>query len=209
MSRSTRKSLSPQVRTLTPSSSGSRTVDCLVCPPLFIGPFAPGHVIPPGAVAALSTSVALHTILNPGDILGSPDFGFVDVRDVAEAQIAGIKTPGHHRVLIGGSEWFDLRDVVDHLIATRSELKDRLANPVSTGRTAPTVDNARVVNLLGVSVTPWKKSVEDGINDLLKVEKEWREAGVDPSVLQNNEMRYIFLAIGKMASKVATSQVQV
>ena len=208
MSRSTRRSLSPQVRTLIPSPSGSRTVDCLVCPPLFIGPFAPGHVIPPGAVAALSTSVALHTILNSGDILGNPGFGFVDVRDVADAQVAGIKTPGHHRVLIGSSEWFDLRDAVDHLTAARTELKDRLANPVSTRRTVPAVDNARVVNLLGVSVTPWRKSVEDGVDALLKVEKEWREAGADPSVLQNNEVRYSFLATWEMVSK-AMSQARV
>ena len=196
------------MRTLIPSPGGSRTVDCLVCPPFFIGPFAPGHIIPPGVVAALSTSVALHTVLNPGDVLGSSELGFVDVRDVAEAQIAGIKTSGHHRVLIGGSEWFDLRDAVDHLTAARSELKDRLANPISAGRTVPAVDNARVIDLLGVPITPWRKSVEDGVDGLLKVEKEWSEAGVDPSVLQNNEMRYFFLAIGEMASK-AVSQAQV
>ena len=114
----------------------------------------------------------LHSILIPGDILGSPGFGFVDVRDVAEAQVAGIKTPGHHRVLIGSSEWFDLRDAVEHLTTARPELKDRLANPISMGRTIPAVDNARVIDLLDVSVTPWRKTVEDGIDSLLKVEKD-------------------------------------
>jgi len=76
------------------------------------------------------------------------------------------------------------------------------------GRTVPAVDNARVVNLFGVSVTPWRKSVEDGVDGLLKVEKEWREAGVDPSVLQNNEVKCGFLAIWEMVSK-AMSQAQV
>ena len=150
----------------------------------------------------------LYNVLNPGDILGSPVFGFVDIRDVAEAQVAGIKTPGHHRVLIGSSEWFDLRDAVDHLTTARPELKDRLANPVSMGRTVPAIDNARVVDLLGVSVTPWRKTVEDGIDSLSKVEKEWIGAGVDPSVLQNNETRHALLAIRETVSK-AMSQARV
>ena len=36
------------------------------------------------------------------------------------------------------------------MIATRSELKDRLANPISIGKTAPAIDNARAVGLLGI-----------------------------------------------------------
>lgn len=144
----------------------------------------------------------LHSILFPGETFRSPGFGFVDVRDVAEAQVAGIKTPGHHRVLIGSSEWFDLRDAVDHLTTARPELKHRLANPVSMGRTVPAIDNARVVDLLGVSVTPWRKTVEDGIDNLLKVEEEWREAGVD------NELKFALLLIGATGPK-EVSQAQV
>jgi nucleoside-diphosphate-sugar epimerase len=198
--RSTRRFPSLLVRIPIPSSGKFGTVDCLVCPPYFVGPFAPGHVIPPGVVDALSTGIMLHSILIPGDILGSPRFGFVDVRDVAEAQVAGIKAPGQHRVLIGSSGWFDLRDAVDHLTLVRPELKDRLANPISMGRTVPVVDNARVVDLLGVSVTPWRKTVEDGIDSLLRVEMEWREAGVDLGILRKNEMRHGLLAMGGMMS---------
>jgi len=178
-----------------------------VCPPFFVGPFAPGHVIKPWVVEALSTNAMLHSVLIPGDVLGSPAFGFVDVRDVAKAQVAGIKTPGHHRVLIGSPEWFDLRNAVDHLTTARPGLKDRLANPVSMERTVPAVDNARAINLLGVSVTPWRKTVEDGIDSLLRVEKEWEEAGVHSSVLQNNAMRLTLLGVGEALSK-ANNQAQ-
>lgn len=149
----------------------------------------------------------LYSILNPGDILASPSLGFVDIRDVAKAQVAAIETPGHHRVLIGSSGWFDLRDAVDYLITSRPELKDRLANPVSTGRAVPAIDNARVIDLLGVSVIPWTKTVEDGIDSLLKVEKEWKEAGVDPSVLRNYGMGLGLHVAGEVQSK-ATSQAQ-
>lgn len=148
----------------------------------------------------------LYCTLIPGDVLGTPAPGFVDVRDVAKAQIAGIKSPGHHRVLIGSPEWFDLRDVVDHLTIARPELKDRFANPVSLRKTAFAFDNARVVDLLGISVTPWRKTVEDGIDSLLKVEKEWREAGVELNILPNNMMRHPLLVIGKMSK--ATGQTQ-
>ena len=136
----------------------------------------------------------LHSILFPGETFRSPVPGFVDVRDVAEAQVAGIKTPGHHRVLIGSSEWFDLRDAVDHLTTARPELKGRLANPVPMGRAIPAVDNARVIDLLGIPVTPWRKTVEDGIDYLLKVEEEWKEAGVD------HELKFALLAIGAAVS---------
>jgi len=144
----------------------------------------------------------LHSILFPGETFGSPECGFVDVRDVAEAQVAGIKTPGHHRVLIGSSEWFDLRDAVDHLTTARPELKGRLANPVSMGRAEPAIDNARVIDLLGVSVTSWRKTVEDGIDSLLKLEEEWKEAGVD------NKLKFALLAIRATVSK-EVSQAQV
>jgi len=147
----------------------------------------------------LSTNTILHSILVPGDV-GSQGFGFVDVRDVAKAQVAGIRTPGHHRVLIGSSEWFDFKDAVHHLTSARSELKDRFANPISTGKTVPAVDNARVIELLGVSLTPWRKTVEDAIDSLLKVEEEWKGAGVDPSVLQNHA-RNVLLVCGGMFSK--------
>lgn len=172
-------------------------MNCLVCPPLFIGPFAPGHLIPPGAVSALSTNAMLHSVLVSGDVLGTPSIGFVDIRDVAEAQVAGIKTPGSHRVLIGSPEWYDLRDVVDYLATARPELKDRLANPVVVRRAAPVLDNARAVNILGASITPWRKTVEDGLDSLLKVEKEWKEAGVESGVMHDSMMRYALRALAE------------
>lgn len=172
-------------------------MNCLVCPPLFIGPFAPGHLIPPGVVDALSTNAMLHSVLVSGDVLGTPSIGFVDVRDVAEAQVAGIKTPGNHRVLIGSPEWYDLKDVVNYLATTRPELEDRLANPLVVRRSVPVLDNARAVDILGVPITPWRKTVEDGLDSLLKVEKAWEEAGVEPRVIHDNAMRYVLCMYGE------------
>ncbi|KAF9653863.1 hypothetical protein BDM02DRAFT_3106993 [Thelephora ganbajun] len=64
----------------------SGIVGCAVYPPFFIGPFAPGHVIPPGVIDHCHATQHPHS-----DILG------------------------HHHVLIGSPEWFDLRNAVDHL----------------------------------------------------------------------------------------------
>jgi len=175
-----------------------------VCPPFFIGPSAPGHNVRPGVVESLSTNVVLHSILIPGDVLGNPGIGFVDVRDVAKAQVAGIKTPGHHRVLIGSSEWFDLRDAVDYLTVARPEIKDRLANPIPMKKAVPAIDNSRVIDILGISITPWRTTVEDSIDGFLKLEKEWKEAGVDISILQNNQMRHALLAMGAAMSQAAS-----
>lgn len=139
----------------------------------------------------------LHSVLVPGDVLGTPSIGFVDIRDVAEAQVAGIRTPGNHRVLIGSPEWYNLKDVVNYLATARPELKDRLANPLVVRRAVPVLDNARVVNILGVSITPWRKTVEDGLDSLLKVEKEWKEAGIESGVIHDNTMRYVLRMHGE------------
>ena len=43
--------------------------------------------------------------------------------------------------------------------------------------------------------------MEDGVDSLLELENDWKEAGVDPSVLQNNAMRHGLLTFGEMLSK--------
>lgn len=100
----------------------------------------------------------------------TPPMGFVDVRDVTAAQVAGIKTPGRNRVLLAG-EWFEVKDAVDHIAVARPELADRLTNAV--------IDNTRAVEVLGVQVISWKEMIVDTIDSLVKLEKEWQEAGVD------------------------------
>ena len=157
-----------------------------VSPTGFIGPYAEGFIITPGNVSELSTSVVAYNFLaGPEVVLSTLPIGHVDVRDVAAAMVASIKVNGNHRLLLTG-EWFDYADVVKHIAATRPKLAPRLINTASTGQNRPVVDNKRALEVLGTTLTPWKKMIDDGIDSLLKLEKDWTEKGVDLIPLKNN-----------------------
>jgi nucleoside-diphosphate-sugar epimerase len=149
-----------------------------VNPSYFIGPNAPGQIVAPGDLNALSTNLKLYNILFP-DTKDTTPFGFVDVRDVARGLVAGIKAPGRNRVLLSG-EWFDYADAIDYLSSVRPELLPRLGTATRVAQKDSLVDDSRAYEILGIPpVTPWKTSVIDTVNILIQVEKDWEEAGID------------------------------
>jgi len=158
-----------------------------ISPTNFIGPFAEDFIITPGNVSELSTSVMLYNFLTgPDKTFSTLAMGHVDVRDVAAAMVAGIKAIGSHRLVLTG-EWFDWADAIKHIATTRPELIPRLIKIRPTGQDRPIIDSKKALETLGIALTPWKKSVEDGIDALLKVEKDWTEKGADLTGLRNNE----------------------
>jgi len=158
-----------------------------VSPTNFIGPFAEDFIITPGNVSELSTSVTLYNFLiGPEKTFYTLPMGHVDVRDVAAAMVAGIKVIGNHRLILTG-EWFDWADAVKHIAATRPELVPRLVKIGSTSQDRPIVDNKKALETLGITLTPWKKTIDDGIDALLKLEKDWTEKGADITGLKDNE----------------------
>ena len=151
-----------------------------------MGPFAEDFIITPGNVSELSTSVVLYNYLaGPEKTFYTLPMGHVDVRDVAAALVAGIKVIGNHRLLLTG-EWFDLADAIKHIAVTRPELAPRLVKTGYTGQTRPIIDNKKALEVLGITLTPWKKTIEDGIDGLLKLEKDWTEKGIDLTPLKDN-----------------------
>lgn len=144
----------------------------------------------PGDLNALSTNLKLYNLLISDSKDSTPGAGFVDVRDVARGLVAGIKTPGRNRILLSG-EWFEYKEAIDYIASVRPELKDRLANIVSAGQTRGIVDNARAQEVLGIqAVIPWKQSVIEVVDTLIKIEKDWTGAGVDiEETLKKNDRR--------------------
>jgi len=112
--------------------------------------------------------------------------GFIDVRDVATALVAGIKVNGNHRLLLTG-EWFDYVDALKYISATRPELAPRLIKTTSSGQDRPIIDSEKALDVLGITLTPWRKTVDDGLDSVLKLERDWTEKGVDLTPLKNNE----------------------
>jgi nucleoside-diphosphate-sugar epimerase len=160
--------------------------EALVSPTSFIGPFAEDFLITPGNASDLSTSVMVYNFLaGPEKTLYTLPIGYVDVRDVAAAMVAGIRVEGNHRLLLTG-EWFDLADVIKHIAATRPELAPRLIKAGFVSQNRPIIDSKKALEVLGITLTPWNKTVDDGLDALLKVEKDWTEKGVDLAPLKNN-----------------------
>ena len=158
----------------------------LVSPTGFIGPFAEDFIITPGNADEPSTSLVVYNFLaGPEKTFCTFPVGYVDVRDVAAAMVASIKLEGSHRLLLTG-EWFDLADAIQYIAATRPELAPRLIKAGSNGQNRPVIDSKKALEVLGITLTPWKKTIDDGLDAVLEVEKDWIEKGVDPTVLKNN-----------------------
>lgn len=158
-------------------------------PSYFIGPNAPGQIVTPGDLNALSTNLKLYNILFP-DTKDTTPIGFVDVRDVARGLVAGIKISGRNRILLSG-EWFDYADAINYISNVRPELLPRLGTVTRTGQKASPVDNSRAYEILGVPpVIPWETSVIETVNTLIQAEKDWEKAGIDvENTLKKNNRR--------------------
>ena len=104
----------------------------------------------------------------------------VDVRDLARAHLLAISAlPSAvlrktKRLLISGANW-SFVDAAKYLAETRPELKDRLSD-VSLCQVpkAASLDTSLAEKVLGMDVfIDWKKTVDDMVDSVLKVEKDW------------------------------------
>jgi len=133
-----------------------------------------------------------NALAGPEVTLGTLPIGYIDVRDVAAAMVAGIKVKGSHRLLLTG-EWFEYADAIKYIAATRPELAPRLIKTTSSGQNRPIIDSKKALDVLGITLTPWRKTVDDGLDSVMKLERDWIEKGVDLTPLKNNE----WIAFGK------------
>ena len=102
--------------------------------------------------------------------------GFIDVRDVALALIAGINTLGKTRNVLTG-EWFELKDAVEYIGSLHPELK--IPTLPLSGQTDSIVVYEPALKRLGLTRRPWKDSVREAAKAVLKVEKDWIAHGID------------------------------
>lgn len=92
------------------------------------------------------------------------------------ALIAGIDTPGKTRNILSG-EWFELKDAVEYIGGLHPELE--LPTLTLSGQTGPIVAYEPALKRLGLTQRPWKDSVREAAEAVLKVEKDWVAQGID------------------------------
>ncbi|TCD63892.1 hypothetical protein EIP91_004801 [Steccherinum ochraceum] len=162
-----------------------------VNPPYFYGPFAPAYKAYEGnsktSDPIFSTMVFLYGLINAEDKAHVPNPFFVDVRDVARALVAGaLDSPptsqfGKKRILLS-AEWVQPSEILALVRKERPALAGRLTDNFKDlpAEFKPVVDNARLKEVLGFGVTPWQKTILDGLDDLLRVEEVWKKQGLEP-----------------------------
>lgn len=158
----------------------------LVNPPVMYGPFASSYRNDGASIIALSSNALLYDLLRAD---GPPLFApaFLDVRDCAMGIVNALTAPptsevGKKRIVLSG-EWISGKDVVELLSQVRPELKDRLSKAAFDSAPAPIspVDNTRAQEILKVNIKGWKEAVVDSVDDLLKLEAEWKAKGLIPN----------------------------
>jgi len=149
-----------------------------VNPPFFIGPLAPGFRAQPGDKAALSTDQFIYNLLFAENKVDTPTIGFVDVRDVAIGLVKGQKIFGKHRIVFGG-EWFTFEEAVAYIASIRPQYKDRLATASPSAQKNSLLDNSKAALVLGLTPRPWKETIRDAVDDLLKLEESWIAQGIE------------------------------
>lgn len=126
----------------------------------------------------MSTDEFIYKLLFAENKVETPAMGCVDVRDVAIGLVRGQKTPGRHRILFGG-EWFTFQEAIDYIASVHPELKDRLATATATAQKNSVLDNSKAALVLNLTPRSWKETVQDAVDDLLKLEKSWVAQGID------------------------------
>ncbi|KAK0203427.1 hypothetical protein DFS33DRAFT_1474538 [Desarmillaria ectypa] len=167
----------------------------LVGPPFNFGPFAPGFelLISEPNLKALSTNESFYALLRRShtDFLTLP--GAIDVRDSARAHVLALESRpsfevGRKRLAICSPHQSSYKDALDIIAKERPELKDRLADgshaPEWPSYTLP-LNWERLEDVLGLttnSFIPWRKTVLDAVDSLLRVEELWKEKGFEVPV---------------------------
>jgi len=160
-------------------------IDITTINPVFVyGPFSPGQVIMKGDYGALGTNGLFYTSLLPtqktklAPIQSAISPITVDVRDVAKAHVLALKSTakfdGNKRILTAGPH-FTWKDAVIHLSAVKPELKARLPDASEViDHPIAEVDTTLAKELLGLNEwIDWKKTVDDTVDGLLELERQW------------------------------------
>ena len=74
-------------------------------------------------------------------------------------------------------EWFELKDAVEYVGTLRPELK--IPTLELSGQTDSVVAYEPALKRLGLTRRPWKDSVREAAEAVLRIEKNWIARGID------------------------------
>ncbi|KAJ7040586.1 hypothetical protein C8F04DRAFT_239943 [Mycena alexandri] len=155
-------------------------------PPFFYGPFTAHFLLPAPDFGALSTDLLMYNLLFEDGIFPSKT-RYIDVRDVAQAHLRGLKSRptaevGRKRIILSSPTGWPFRETVDFIAEQRPALKERLiaATPQIKPFDVLPMDFGRVEEVLGMKISDFHSTEQttlDTIDALVQIESQWRSAG--------------------------------
>ncbi|KAK7058141.1 epimerase domain-containing protein [Favolaschia claudopus] len=155
-------------------------------PTFFFGPFTPHFPLPTPDYSLISTDTIPYNFLFKDGVF-PPITSYIDVRDVAKAHLAALKSPpasrvGRKRVVLSSPHGWAHQKVVDFIKEKRPQLQDRMieAEPADFPWDVLPMDFARVEEVLGMKKGDFftiEETYLDTIDALVEAEEGWRNAG--------------------------------
>jgi len=162
-------------------------VDVTTILPTFIyGPFPSKSVpFPKPDFDTLSTALVIYNLLFPSGVY-LPESGYVDFRDVARAHIGALDSKpaqsGRKRFVVSSPYGLGNQQVLDIIKKEHPELEHRfITAPVPEFSSAKVdADFEKLEEVTGLrkeDFYPLERTISDSVNDLLRLENEWKKNG--------------------------------
>jgi len=156
-----------------------------ILPSYIYGPLPPKFLpLPKPDYDALTSTLMIYNLLFPTGVC-LPTARYVDFRDVARAHVGALDSKpdknNRKRVIFSSPYGLSVKQILDIIKKEHPELQHRLiATPVSDSSTRYDADFERVKEITGLGKedfhTP-EETISDTVNDLLKLEEEWKRNG--------------------------------
>ncbi|PBK98487.1 NAD(P)-binding protein [Armillaria gallica] len=166
-----------------------------VAPHYTFGPLAPGfeHMLPEPEYKAFSTNGFIYALLLPNNVHFAVFPGVIDVRDIARAHLLALESPptsavGRKRSPLVSPYQSSYKEAIEIIAKERPELKDRLVHPLKAPEWPSytfEVDREVVEKQIGLkadSYIPWRDTVLDAVDSLVRIENIWKAKGFKVAV---------------------------
>ncbi|KAJ7048712.1 hypothetical protein C8F01DRAFT_1188614 [Mycena amicta] len=156
-------------------------------PTFFFGPLTKNYPIPPvPTMSTFSTNYMIYNLLFAKGVFPPVATTYIDVRDVAAAHVRALAAPptaqvGRKRIILSAPTGWSVSQILDFIATERPGLTGRLTSVLTeTKLDVLPLDWTRVEQVLGMHKADFRKTEEtmlETVDDLVRVEGVWREAG--------------------------------
>ncbi|KAF9049621.1 NAD(P)-binding protein [Hymenopellis radicata] len=148
------------------------------------------EIVPEPDYAALATALYVYQLLRKDNKLYVNAPGSIDVRDAARLHVAALSSPDteqRKRYVVASPYSSSWKGALGLIAKDRTELASRLADPngapdwpesenkIMVGRE----EQERVLGITRDTYVTWERTILDGVDSVLEIERRWKAAGFE------------------------------